>query len=170
MKTLRKTIYLSFVCLAMVFASCSSDDDNNDDNGGNGGNGGNGTSTGTLTATVDGASYSSDPAFTQIQIINGVLAITGPKAQETIQFNVTSFDGTGTYAVSPTTVASYGITTDPNDPINSTTTYVGISTGELVITEDTGSNMKGTFSFVGVNPLNPGDTVNVTNGAFDISY
>ncbi len=169
MKTLRKTIYLSFVCLAMVFASCSSDDDNNDGDGGNGGNGGNGTSTGTLTATVDGASFTSDPAFTQIQILNGVLAITGPKAQETIQFNVTSFDGTGTYAVSPTTVASYGITNDPNDPINSTVVYIAISDGQLEITEDTGSNMKGTFSFVGVNVEDPSDTVNVTNGAFDIS-
>ncbi|MBV1922547.1 MAG: hypothetical protein KUG68_00810 [Flavobacteriaceae bacterium] len=167
MKTLRKTIYLSIVCLAMVFASCSSDDDNNDDDGGGGG-----ASAGTLTASVDGAAFESDPAFTQIQVLNGgtVVAITGPKAQETIQFNVNAYTGVGAYSVSPSTIASYGIVTDPSDPIGSVITYVAITTGELNVTEDTGSNMKGTFSFVGVNPLDPSDSVNVTNGAFNISY
>ena len=165
MKTFRKTIYLSLVCLAMVFASCSSDDDND-------GGGGGGTADGTLTAKVDGADFVSDSSLTQIQKLNGgdVIAITGPKAQETIQFNVNAYSGAGTYNVSFTTIASYGIVTDPSDPVGSAITYVAISDGQLVITEDTGSNMKGTFSFVGVNAVDPTDTVNVTNGSFDINY
>lgn len=166
MKTLRKTIYLSLVCFAMVFVSCSSDDDNNDDGGGGGG-----ASSGSLTASVDGASFESDTALTQIQVLNGgsVVAITGPKAQETIQFNLSAYTGVGIYNISPATIASYGIVRDPSDPVGSVETFVAISTGELNITEDTGSNMKGTFSFVGTNPLNQ-STVNVTNGAFNISY
>jgi len=43
MKTIKKTIYISLLCLAVVFTGCSSSDDdssNDDDNGGGGNNGG----------------------------------------------------------------------------------------------------------------------------------
>jgi len=170
MKTLKKTIYLVLMCVAVSFTACNKDDDSSNDDDDN--NGGGGSGSGLLTAMVDGANFESDSEFTQIQVLNGgsVMAITGPKAQETIQFNVNSYSGAGTYTVSPTTIASYAIVTDPNDPVGSVLTYIAISNGELIITEDTGSNMKGTFSFVGVNPLDQSDSVNVTNGSFDISY
>ena len=166
MKTLKNTFRILFLTLAIVFTSCSSDDDNAAAGGGGG------TSSGNLTATVDGASFESDPTLTQIQVLSSgsVVAITGPKAQETIQFNVNAYSGVGTYSVSPATIASYGIVTDPNDPVGSVITYIAITNGELNVTEDTGSNMKGTFSFVGTNPLDPTDSVTVTNGTFDISY
>ncbi|MDT0556126.1 DUF6252 family protein [Patiriisocius hiemis] len=161
MKTIKKLTFLFFISLAII--ACKSDDDGGD-NPSNG--------EGSLTATVDGNSFESDPSLTQIQILNNgnVVAITGPKAQETIQFNINGYSGVGTYNMSPSNVASYGIVTDPNDPQGSAVAYVSISDGELNISEDTGSNMKGTFSFVGTNAEDPSDTVTVTNGAFNIDY
>jgi len=161
MKTLKNAILLFMIGLAVV--SCKKDDDGGD-NPSNG--------EGSLTAKVDGATFESDPSLTQVQLLNNgnVLAITGPKAQETIQFNVNAYAGVGTYDVSPTTIASYGIVTDPSDPVGSAIAYVAISDGELNISEDTGSNIKGTFSFVGINATDPSDTKTITEGAFNIDY
>ena len=161
MKTLK--ILSLFLLASMVLVSCKKDDDGGDDPQ---------AASGTLMASVDGTSFESDASLTQVQVLNNgsVLAITGPKAQETIQFNVNAYSGVGTYDVSPTTIASYGIVTDPSDPVGSVITYVAVTDGELRISEDTGSNIQGTFSFVGVNPLDTSDTVTVRNGSFNIDY
>lgn len=168
MKTLKQISILFFMALA--FTACSSDDDNNTEAGGGGAGGGSGS--GNLTAVVDGQAFESESDLTQIQLLNGgsVLAITGPKAQETIQLNINAYNGVGTYRLMAPNVGSYGIVLDPNDPINSATTYIAIDNGELVVTEDTGSNMKGTFFFTGINPLDPSDSKVIENGSFNISY
>jgi len=161
MRTIKILSLLLFVGLA--FTACKSDDDGGDNPS---------NAEGSLTAKVNGASFESDPSLTQVQLLNNgtVLAITGPKAQETIQFNVNAYSGVGTYDVSPTTIASYGIVRDPNDPVGSAETYVAVTDGELNISQDSGTNIQGTFSFVGVNPMDPSDTVNITDGAFNIDY
>ena len=170
MKTIKKTMYLVMLFAAVLVTSCNKDDDNNNDDGGGGGGGGN--SQGTLTATVDGDSYTSQTDLTQIQILGdgSVLAITGPRPQETIQFNINGYNGVATYNLSASNIGTYAITLDPNDPANSTKTYIAIDNGKLIVTEDTGSNMKGTFFFTGTNPLDPSDTKVINNGEFNISY
>lgn len=169
MKTIKKTMYVIMLFAAVFVSSCNSDDDNNNDDGGGGGGG---NSQGTLTATVGGESYTSQTDLTQVQFLSDgtVMAIAGPRAQETIQFNINGYDGARTYNLSASNIGTYAKTLDPNDPVNTTTTYISISNGELVVIEDTGSNIRGTFFFTGTNILNPSETKVVQNGEFNISY
>jgi hypothetical protein len=171
MKTIKNTLYLAVICLTLVFTGCSSnDDDGGAADGGTAAGGG----AGNLTATVAGQSYDSDSDFTNIQIItqNGitVLAIMGARSAETIQFNIVGYSDAGTYDLGLVNIGTYAKTLDINDPVNSTVTYISNMGGELVITEDTGSNMKGTFFFTATNIMDPSDSKTIESGTFNIPY
>lgn len=95
------------------------------------------------------------------------------EAKRSVEFVVAS-RSVGTYPVSGATFMSY--TTSP--VVNGTptsTTLVASGTGQVVITESTGSRVRGTFSFTGREETTPaggttptpGETITVT-GSFDV--
>ncbi len=179
MKTFRKTIYLSLVCLAMVFVSCSSDNDNDDDNGNNGNNNGD---TEHYTATVAGASFeaSTDPA----SLIGGTLTtnngMTIASAQGStnngafINFSIINYSGPGTYTTGDDLTNSNMIMYGTASPVaawssNGVTFLVGgLQPGEIIITSDSDGVLEGTFSFEGYNADDQSSKM-VTSGSFKVN-
>ena len=175
MKTLRKTIYLSFVCLAMVFASCSSDDDNNDDGGGGGGAGEH------FTAKVNGSDFAASTDFATLiggvkSTTSGVTTLTGQGSTNTgdfINFSIYEYNGPGTYATGDSITSFNGI--NYGELVNQTTVNMwssnlgsaaaGVNPGSITITVDSDGNIEGTFSFEGYNATDM-STKNITNGSF----
>ncbi|PHS67200.1 MAG: hypothetical protein COB12_04705 [Flavobacterium sp.] len=166
MKTIKKTIYVTFLCLSVILASCSGDDDNNDgdDDGGTGGTGG----TEFLTAKVDGANF--EAAQSPAVIVgatsgNGLMTFQGGTNEgKTIRGSVFNYDGAGTYTTGDniTNVNSLSYITLPNNLWNST---FDIGSGTITITSDDGTTIEGTFSFEGFN-ASDGTTKNITEGSF----
>ena len=165
MKTIKKTIYVTFLCLSVILASCSSSDDNNDgDNNDDGG--GNGTEF--LTAKVDGSNF--EAAQSPAVIVgatsgNGLMTFQGGTNEgKTIRGSVFNYDGVGTYTTGDniTNVNSLMYITLPNNAWSST---FDIGSGIITITSDDGSTIEGTFSFEGYNADNQ-TTKTITEGSF----
>jgi len=176
MKTFRKTIYLSIVCLAMVFVSCSSDDDNNDDGGG--GNNGGGEY---FTAKVNGADFAASTDFATLiggvkSTANGINILTGQGSTNSgnfINFSIFEYNGPGTYATGDSIQSVNGI--NYGELVNQTTVNMwssnlgsaaaGVNPGSITITVDADGIIEGTFSFDGYNGADM-STKNITNGSF----
>jgi len=162
MKTLRKTIYLSIVCLAMVFTSCSSDDDNNDDDGG--GQGG----AEFLTAKIDGANFEAaqDPAvIVSATTSNGVLIVHGGNnSGETIRATINDYTGVGIYQTG-NSISNVNSLTYLTLPANAWMSTFDIGSGTLEVISDDGTTIEGTFSFEGFN-AQAQSTKNITDGSF----
>lgn len=138
MKNLKNV--LLFVCL-LAFVSCS--DATDEDLGISG--------EGTFTAKVDGVVFTSLKATVGASVTNQVVAVQGSKSNgEYIRFNILNYAGIGTYttgdAVSNTNSIQYGTVT----PISTWISTFNLGTGTIEITEDTSTNISGTFSFTGV--------------------
>jgi len=163
MKTIKKTIYISFLCLAVILASCSSSDDNNND-GDDGGTDG----AEYLTAKVDGASF--EAAQSPAVIVgatsgNGLMTFQGGTNEgNTIRGSVFNYNGAGTYTTGDniTNVNSLSYITLPNNIWNST---FDIGSGTITITSDDGTTIEGTFSFEGYNAEGQ-TTKTITEGNF----
>ena len=172
MKTIKKSLPFLFLLAAVFFTSCSSDDDN----------GGGGTAgAGTITAKIDGASFTSSEQLTLAAVITA-----GPATTLTLQgsnfdgkgfnFIVNGFDGVGTYEIGGTNsifvIGSYveGNATDPLNTQTWTAPYDDESgRGEISFSEVTDNNVKGTFQFTCKNP-NDNTVKNITEGSFNVSY
>jgi hypothetical protein len=116
-----------------------------------------------ISATINGGNWQTDSAFgykvkysgndssTSNLLINATRTNNG--GSTTISFNVTRFNGPGTYPVNP--------------PLVTATYYVGTqrhfaTTGNIVVMSDTAYALRGTFSF-------RADTITVDNGKFDVA-
>lgn len=168
MKKIKQLGKIAFLALAISFGSCSSDD-------GGGSTGGAGD--GTITAKVEGKTVTTLKAGTAGVASDNFLILTGATmSQESFSITIYNYTGNGTYDVitgnDVGAVFSY-TKIDLNDPQSTHNTWYaplednsGV-TGTITVTESSDTNVKGTFSFKGVNDL--GTFKNVTNGSFNVA-
>jgi len=169
MKTLRFLSLILMVSLAVV--SCKKDDD-----GGDGGT----TANGTVSAKVDGASFTSQPAFTVANTItaNGITTVTiqgSDNSGKGIVLVINGFEGTGTYDIgggANVFVTGSYIEANASNPTASQSwmaPFDATVAGEIQFSESTATKVKGTFSFTAKNTQD-NSIKNITEGSFNIDY
>jgi len=176
MKTLSKTLYLSLVCLALVFTGCNKSDDG--DVAGAGGAGGGGGGTGEfLTASIDGTGFTASTDLASLigaQTTNGVLVVQGStNSGSFINFSIVNYTGAGTYTTGDDLTNSNSIqygelngTTLSSWGSNLATSAVGgLQPGEIIITSEANGVIEGTFSFEGYNASDMSRKM-ITSGSF----
>lgn len=159
----------------MSLTGCSNDDSTD--------GGGGSAAAGTLKAKVDGASYQSLEISSSATIANSgqnLVIIASNSDGNAFSMTVFGYNGPGTYKLTGadpliTNTASYTETdVDINNPQNSTTEiwqapYDATEVGELVITEESDNNIKGTFSFTCKNVNGDNSVKTITDGAFNLN-
>ena len=173
MKKIKQLGKIGFFALAFSFASCSSDSDGSSTGGV--------AADGTISATVDGTSFTTLQAAT-VGIVNGsadyqILALSGADATgKSLSINIAGFTGLGTYSADGandvTAVLVYSAL-DFNNPQNTNNVWsapydVEGTSGTVTVTESTSDRVKGTFSFKGAS--NAGLFKQVTNGSFNVKF
>ena len=157
----------------LTLSSCSSDED-----GGSSGS----AASGTLEAKVDGTTFKSLSISSSATVSNGgqnLVIIASNSDGNAFAFTILGYDGVGTYQVGGginiANSASYTETdVDINNPQNSTTEiwqapYDDTIAGEVKVSEETGSKVIGTFSFMCKNVNGDGSVKNITEGSFNLS-
>ena len=178
MKTLKRSIYYTFLCLSLVLTACSSDDDNANNNNQQNNGGGE-----LFTAKIDGADFaaSTDPA-TLIggtkSTANGTTIVTGQGSTNSgdfINFNITGYTGPGTYRTGDNltnpNALQYGELAGQSANVwasNLATSAAGISPGTIEITVDADGKLEGTFTFEGYNAQDMTSKM-ITQGQFKLT-
>lgn len=172
MKTIKKRVYATMVCVALILTGCSK---NNDDDGGGGDTGGGAES---FTAKIDGTSFSAsnDPAtLIGAQLNSGVFVAQGSdNSGNAINFNITSYTGAGTYhtgdlLTNPNMIQYVRVSPQGGWGSNLATAALGTLTpGTIVISSDNGTVIEGTFSFEGYNSSDM-STKMITEGSFKVN-
>jgi hypothetical protein len=173
MKTL-KHLTLLLMCFSLVtFSSCSDDDDGGDDGGGGA------AASGTITAQINGSSFTSLEMTSFASKVTGggqtTLTMQGNTQSQAINMIINGYDGVGTYEISDSNVFRIASYVEPNvsNPANSQTWSAPFQdsgvVGEINISEESDSNIKGTFNFTCKNS-NDGSTKNITDGAFNLNF
>lgn len=171
--TMKRIYYLCFILLAIT--ACQEDplspyDDAKPNFTGDtftpgGGGGGGGTTSGTFTATVDGNPWSA--ATINAIAMGSKIMVTGNDKDLLhaigITFPKTITPGTYNFGLL-TQTAVYSYTLDPMTPTNYQADGPAL---EIVQIDTAAKKVKGIFYFTG---YNQGDSVNVTNGQFDVTY
>ena len=170
--------FMLFVMIGslVTLTSCSNDDDSS---GGDGG-----AASGTLTAKVDGTNYQSMEISSSATVVsaggqNNLVVIASNSDGKAFSFTVFGYTGVGTYKLTGadiliTNTASYTETeVDLNNPANSTTEiwqapYDDTEVGEIVVTEDTDTKVKGNFSFSCKNVNGDNSVKTITDGGFNL--
>ncbi|MCB0456671.1 MAG: DUF6252 family protein [Flavobacteriaceae bacterium] len=169
MKTFK--ILSLFLFAGLVLASCKKDDD-----GGNGG----GAGEGTVTAKINGSTFTSLEIATVATEVTqaGVttVRIQGSNSDGLgIVLTISPYEGTGTYEISDASVFTYAtyIETDINNPLNSQSWNAPFESsgvvGEIKISEKTDTKIKGTFNFTAKNP-DDNTTKQITEGSFNANF
>ena len=159
MRILSSLRLIPILLLALTLSACDSSDGGNDDDGLSGG--------GTLSATVDGASFNATTIITTYQ--SGVLSIganlgaTQAGQQEQINLTVNGA-AAGTFAFG--IGGAVGVYSKA-ESITNIKAYTALS-GSLTISEMDDNGAKGTFSFQGRD--NDANTIQVSNGQFDVTF
>jgi hypothetical protein len=177
MRVLKQFMLLVMVTSLITLTSCSSDDDS-----GNNGGGGSAAS-GTLTAKVDGANYqslqiSSSATVANAGSFNNLIIIASNSSGNGFAMTIIGYEGPGTYKITGADInimntASYS-ETDISDPMNPSTEiwqapYDNTEVGEVIVTEETDSKVKGTFYFRCKNVNGDNSEKNITEGAFNLN-
>ena len=182
MKTIQKTLYYTFLCMALVFTSCSGDDDGDmpEEQGEEQMNGGEEN----FSAKIDGATFtaSTDPA-TLIggtkSTANGATTVTAQGSTNNgdfINFSIFDYTGVGTYTtgdnLNNTNLIQYGELMGQSASVwgsNLATSAVGgLMPGEIKITVDGDGVLEGTFSFEGYNAQDMTSKM-ITEGKFKVN-
>ncbi|ARN78077.1 hypothetical protein BST97_08745 [Nonlabens spongiae] len=173
MKKIKSIFAISMMLIAISLTSCSSDDDSS--------GGGSEAGEGEVIARVNGSSFQSisqgtvgritangGTEFLQITAINlngeaMTIQVTRPVIEETSY----DFDD----ANSITAVATYTIVdTSTFESTSYAAPYMNSGdVGTITITERTATNIKGTFEFTARNQDDDTDTLNVTDGSFNLA-
>jgi hypothetical protein len=169
MKNLKQIMLFVMTITMVSLTSCSKDDD-----GGNTGP----AASGTITAKVNGSQFTSIQAATFATLATGggqtTLILQGNTSTQGVSFTVNGYNGVGTYEISNSNVFIVATYIEPNvsDPANSQTWSAPFQdsgiVGELNISEETDTMIKGTFSFTGKNS-NDDSTKNITEGSFNVN-
>lgn len=166
MKKIKQLGKIAFLALAISFGSCSSDD----------GGGSVSAGAGTISAKVDGKTVTTIQAGTTASVNGSFVMLSGTTmSQEAFTIVIYDYNGAGTYSVitgndlgAVFTYSKINI----NDPLNTSNTWYAPldettgTSGTITITEESETDIKGTFSFKAINDL--GTFKNVTNGSFNI--
>lgn len=167
MKTFNQ--FFIILLISTAFIACKNDDD-----GGDGGPAG----AGTIEASVDGASFTSTPMLTTATAINlngtSTISITGSDmGGRNISISIIGvYDGVGTYSIGGganiVVTASYteGSTAGVETWV---APYDDVVAGELNISNDTDTNLTGTFNFMCKNG-NDNSIKNITSGSFNVNF
>lgn len=170
MKTMKFLMVALVATCVLSLQSCKSDDD-----GGDAGS----ASNGTVRASIDGASYSSDAVGTSVsQIIAGgntttVITSNELSSSRNITLTMNGVDAEGTYMIGGganiSIVASYieANASNPTDTQIWSAPFDDTPSGEVNIVTITDSKIEGTFEFTARNPQDE-STVSVTNGSFNL--
>ncbi|MEZ4802064.1 MAG: DUF6252 family protein [Gelidibacter sp.] len=172
MKNLRKFMLLVIAVSAVSMVSCSKDDDG----GGNGAAG-----EGTIVAKVNGTSVTTLDMVTFANVASGTLSIqgnTGGTSSKAFAFTIIGYDGEGSYPLgggaNVFNVASYIETeVDVNNPTAPevqtwSAPFDDTVAGEINISEETETHIKGTFSFQAKDVNGDQSMRNITEGSFNI--
>lgn len=169
MKKIKQLGKISFLALALSFASCSSDSSGNSIGP---------AGDGTITASVEGTNVTTMQAATSGYVTGSgaskTLQLVGADATgKSFSIQVTGYTGVSTYSINatsgPIAVLSY-TALDFNNPQNTNNVWVSAgdgTTGTLSVTEYTDAVVKGTFSFKGRNQA--GTFKQITSGSFNVS-
>ena len=180
MKTIKHTLYISLLCLAVIFTGCSSDDDNSNDNDDNGDGGNGGTEFYTATVAGNGFEASTDPASLiggTVSTNNGMTIASAQGSTNSgafINFSIINYNGPGTYTTGDDLTNPNMIMYGTASPVaawasNGVTALVGgLQAGEIIITSDADGVLEGTFSFEGYNGDDQSSKM-VTNGSFKVN-
>ena len=158
--------------LALSFSGCSVLGGSDDDDCGSGD-----VASGSLDATIDGASFRS--VCIQGQLSSGALAIGGNLGateggqQKQINITVPGAQAGQTYTIggiSPAIIATYSELSidDPTDTSRLFTAAPGAGSGSVTIDAASASGASGSFEFTARSSA--GTTVRVTAGTFDIDF
>ena len=177
MRNLKQIMLFVMIGSLITLTSCS----NSDDSGGGDG----GASSGTISAKVDGANFQSMEISSSATIVsaggNSNLIIIGSNSDgNAFSFTVFGYTGAGTYKLTGadiliTNTGSYTETdVDLNNPLNSTTEiwqapYDNTEVGEVVVTEETDTMVKGNFHFNCKNVNGDNSVKNITDGGFNLN-
>lgn len=163
MKTLKRTMYLAVVCIALVMTGCNKSDDVEEIVGGGAGGGAE-----FLTATIDGASFEaaqSPAVIVEARTSNNMLTLHGGTNEgNTIRATINGYSGAGTYTTGDG-ISNLNSLSYLTLPANFWTSTFDIGSGTLVVSSDDGTTVEGTFSFEGFNAQDQ-TTKTITNGSF----
>ncbi|RSK39078.1 DUF6252 family protein [Mangrovimonas spongiae] len=171
MRILKNVMLLLTVVTFVTFTACSSDDDGGDP-------GSVGAASGTISAKIDGSNFTSLEMTSFANKASGggqtTLVLQGNTQDQAINMTINGYEGEGTYELSDSNVfiiASY-IEPDISNPANTQTWSApyqdsGVA-GEIKISEETDSKVKGTFSFTAKNS-NDGSTKVISEGSFNLN-
>lgn len=167
MKTIKtNSAILLLSILSIIMLSCSSDDDG----------GGTSGDADFITAKVADNDWSTDSNYADLvvaQISNDILVIQGSNNEgEAMTIQVNNYAGTGTYRIgSSATDGSMLMHYKANTNtawINNIATQMagGVPKGEVIVTEDDGVMVEGTFKFEGYNEEASPNVLSITDGNF----
>lgn len=165
MKTIKKAIYLSLVCMALVVSGCSKNNDDDAAANPTGGSGGDEY----LTAKVNGAVFEAaqTPAvIVSATVSNSVLTLHGGQNDgQTIRATINGYSGAGTYTTGDGLGNTNSLSYITINPVASWMSTFNIGSGTLNVSSDDGTTIMGTFSFDGFNATDM-TTKNITEGTF----
>ncbi|OUR94308.1 hypothetical protein A9Q87_01275 [Flavobacteriales bacterium 34_180_T64] len=177
MRKFKQFMLLVMIGSLVTLTSCSNDDDSGDGGGGS-------AASGTLSAKVNGTTFQSMEISSSATVVsaggvNTMVIIASNSDGNAFSFTIFGFDGAGTYKLTGADIAitntgSYTETDiDVNNPINSTTEvwqapYDDTEVGEIVVTEETATKVKGNFSFTCKNVNGDNSVKTITEGAFNL--
>ncbi|WP_338759217.1 DUF6252 family protein [Bernardetia sp. ABR2-2B] len=119
---------------------------------------------GSMSAKVDGQNFKATTSVEGVISNNGILSVKGksstPNSLRQINFVILEYE-VGTYSLS-----SGGNSAAWAEGSDQASLYV-IESGEITITENTSTNIKGTFEFVSSN-IDRSKTRTITEGKFDV--
>lgn len=172
MKSIKQFATIAFLALLVSFASCSNDDNKSSIPF---------AKEGTITAQVDGKIITTLPLDTEgfIYIKNensGTFYLKGNVTEnEGFLFTMADYKGPGTYIIdgangsNQSSFMYFDNQVNPKKFLEWTARYdIANTTGKLIVTEQTATKMKGTFTFKG---KGSGEIpfLEITNGSFDVN-
>ncbi len=166
MKTIKRTIYLSLVLVAMVMTGCSK---SNDDDGANNNNSNTTGGDEYLRAKVNGATF--EAAQTPAVIVSGTISNNvltlhgGQNDGQTIRATINGYSGAGTYTTGDGLSNTNSLSYITISPVATWMSTFNIGSGTLTVSSDDGTTIMGSFSFDGFNAQDQ-TTKNITEGEF----
>lgn len=124
-----------------------------------------------IVCKIDGERYDAPAAGT---IVSGVTSFSGNSNNKVLNISLeaTNFSPPDTFKIyggSTTTCASYTLDiTNTTNPIVYHTQNMTGEVGKVIVTEYTNNFLKGTFEFKAIKLNDPSDTINVTDGGFNV--
>lgn len=157
-----KQLLVLFSFASLLF-SCSKESGNNSSGG---------VSTGTLSAKIDGVSWSSGLAIqvTKSSTSPVVLTLSGSGNGAQMSITIAEYIGIGTYNINNTSSENSAIYTITSS--NPAVIYLAnavIGSGVVTVTSDVGGIIEGSFQFEGY-VKGTQSKKSITNGAFQINY